>query len=209
MPYSKHALHLASYANHVPRARAASGSIAVPKRQPTAPPATLQKVLVPTRESIDDIDMILPGFRASCLGLAATYILLAGSILARGPMVAMADYRVPAATLASPHYADAMTWVFLHMTMLGAILGVVGWYADDIRFQRPFVRLWLVAQGIYLFLDVRAADWPLGTALYKGRGSLGPAVVGAVAVVLWLRLNVVRAVPRPEPGPRASVPEPS
>jgi hypothetical protein len=139
--------------------------------------------------------MQLPGFRASCLTLAAIYVFLAGSILVRGPMVAMAEYAVPAATLASPHYADAMFWVFLHMTMLGLINGVVGWFAEGVRMQRAFARLWLFAQLVYLFLDVRAADWALGTGLYKGPGSLGPVMVGALAVVVWLRLNLVRPVP--------------
>jgi hypothetical protein len=139
--------------------------------------------------------MILPGFRASCLTIAAVYVFLAGSILLRGPMVAMADYAVPASTLASPHYADAMFWVFLHMTMLGLIIGVVGWFAEGARMQRAFARLWLAGQLFYLVLDIRAADWPLGTALYKGPASLGPVVVGVVATGLWLRLNVVRAVP--------------
>jgi hypothetical protein len=136
--------------------------------------------------------MHLPGFRATCLTLGSLYVFLAGSILVRGPTTAMADYAVPPETLASPHYADAAFWIFLHMTMLGLINVVVGWFAEGVRLQRAFVRLWLVAQLGYLFLDVRAADWALGTALYKGPGSLGPVVVGVFAVVLWLRLNLVR-----------------
>jgi hypothetical protein len=137
----------------------------------------------------------LPGFKVSCLVLAALFVLLAGSILLRGPMVAMADYAVPPETLASPHYADAMTWVFLHMTMLGLIIGVVGWFAEGARFQRAFAVLWLCAQLVYTTLDVRSADWPLGNALYKGPGSLGPVVVGGFAIVLWARLCLVRPKP--------------
>jgi hypothetical protein len=137
--------------------------------------------------------MKLPGFRATCLGVATTFVLLAGSILVRGPMVAMADYAVPSSTLASPHYADAMTWVFLHMTFIGVLVGFVGWFVDGVRAQRTFARLMLLAQLGYTFLDVRAADWALGVGLYKGPQSLGPVVVGVVALTLWLRLNVVRA----------------
>ncbi|MFO0671222.1 MAG: hypothetical protein U0235_16605 [Polyangiaceae bacterium] len=136
--------------------------------------------------------MSLPGFRASCVTLAVIYVLLAGSILARGPMVAMADYAVPAATLASPHYADAMRWVFLHMTVIGLVIGVVGWFAEGVRMQRAFAWLMLAAIVVYTTLDVRTADWPLGSALYKGRGSLGPVLVDVLAVVLWLRLVIVK-----------------
>lgn len=139
--------------------------------------------------------MQLPGFRASCLTLGGLYVFLAGGMLLRGPAVAMAAYEVPATTLALPHYGDAIFWVFLHMTMLGLILAVVGWFAEGVRFQRAFVRLWLPAQLVYLFLDVRSADWALGEALYKGPQSLGPVLVGVLAVVLWLRLNIVAPVP--------------
>ena len=134
----------------------------------------------------------LPGFRATCLTLSAIFVLLAGSILVRGPMTAMADYGVPGATLASPHYADAMFWVFLHMTVIGLIIGVVGWFADGVRLQRAFAVLMLGAQVVYTTLDARAADWPLGTALYRGGGSLGPVVVGVLSLVLWARLCLVR-----------------
>ena len=143
----------------------------------------------------------LPGFRATCLTLCGIYVFLAGSILLRGPMVAMADYQVPAETLASPHYADAMRWVFLHMTVIGLTIGVVGWFAEGVRIQRAFARLMLAAQLVYATLDVRTADWPLGNALYKGTGSLGPVVVEALALVLWARLNLVG--PRDAP-PRGS-----
>lgn len=139
----------------------------------------------------------LPGFKASCLSLCAIFVLLAGSILARGPMVAMADYQVPAETLASPHYADAMTWVFLHMLVLGLLIGTVGWFAEGVRLQRAFSRMMLPVQLVYATLDVRTADWPLGNALYKGTGSLGPVVVEALALVLWARLSFVQARQHP------------
>ena len=106
--------------------------------------------------------------------------------------MAMADYAVPAATLASPHYADAMRWVFLHMTVIGLVIGVVGWFAEGVRMQRAFAWLMLAAIVVYTTLDVRTADWPLGSALYKGRGSLGPVLVDVLAVVLWLRLVIVK-----------------
>lgn len=136
--------------------------------------------------------MTLPGFRVSCLTVGGVYVFLAGGILARGVGVAMADYAVPASTLASPHYVDAMTWVFLHMTVIGLIIATVGWFAEGVRFQRAFARFLLGAQLMYLTLDVRAADWPLGTGLYKGTGSLGPVLVGGLALVLWLRLCLVK-----------------
>jgi hypothetical protein len=146
--------------------------------------------------------MSLSGFRPTCLTLATVFVGLAVSLIVRGPMLAMADYGVPESTLASPHYADAMFWVFLHMTMIGLVIGVVGWFSEGVRLQRAFSRLMFAAQSMYTFLDMRAADWPLGNALYKGPGSLGPVLVGVIAWVLWLRLCLVR---EREPKPPASV----
>ena len=143
--------------------------------------------------------MSLPGFRPSCVAIGVLYVLLAGSFLLRGPMVAMAAYGVAPETLASPHYADAMSWVFLHMLVLGLIIAVVGWFAEGVRLQRAFVRLMLLTLLVYTYLDVRTADWPLGDALYKGPASLGPVIVDALALVLWLRLNLVRTVPARRP----------
>jgi hypothetical protein len=135
--------------------------------------------------------MQLPGFRASCFTISGMFVFLAVSFLAGGVAEGMARYEVPAETLASPHFIDAMTWVFLHMTTIGVLVGFMGYFADTVRIQRAFARLMLVEQLIYGFLDVRAADWALGTALYKGPQSLGPVMVGAICVVLWLRLNLV------------------
>jgi hypothetical protein len=118
-------------------------------------------------------------------------------MLARGIPVAMAGYGVPDGLLKDALYVDAMTWVFLHMLFIGLLTLVLGVTSRDGRQQRVFARLLLVAVSVYLFLDVRSADWPLGTALYKGPGSLGPVVVGAVALLLWARLAVVRMPPPP------------
>jgi hypothetical protein len=134
----------------------------------------------------------LPGFRATTIGVGATWSLLALSMLVRGIPSAMAAYAVPGELLQNALYVDAMTWVFLHMLFIGLLTLVLGLTSHDGRQQRLFSRLLLAAVSVYLFLDARAADWPLGTALYKGPGSLGPVVVGAVAFVFWARLAFLR-----------------
>ena len=72
-------------------------------------------------------------------------------------------------------------------------IGVVGWFAEGVRMQRAFARLMLAAILVYTALDVHTADWTMGNALYKGPGSLGPVIVDVLALVLWARLNIVRA----------------
>lgn len=135
----------------------------------------------------------IPHFRRSCLTISGIYVFLAGTMLLRGPMEAMKEYQVPAETLASPHYADAMLWVFWHMTVLGLIIGCVGYFATELRLQRAFSRLMLSVGCVYTSLDIHTADWALGNGLYKGNGSLGPVVVGVFALILWARLSFIKA----------------
>jgi hypothetical protein len=142
----------------------------------------------------------LPGFRATAIGIGATWSLLALSMLARGIPDAMSSYSIPKDQLEIAHYVDAMTWVFLHMLFIGSITIVMGATSRDGRQQRTFARLMLAGCSVYAYLDVRSADWALGTALYKGPGSLGPVVVGVIALVLWARLVFVRAPSLPQSG---------
>ena len=133
-----------------------------------------------------------PGFRATDIGIGATWSLMALSMLVRGMPTAMSQYGAPDSLLGNTLYVDAMTWVFLHRLFISLITTVVGATSRDGRQQRLFARLMLAAVSVYGYLDIRSADWALGTALYKAPGSLGPVVVGAVAFVLWARLALIR-----------------
>jgi hypothetical protein len=134
----------------------------------------------------------LPGFRASCVLVCVLYVLLGGSILVRGGAASLAEFGVPAATLASPHYADAIWWVYTHMIVLGLLTGVVGLWGQGVRLQRWFARAMLVAHVYYVLLDVRASDSPLGTGLYQGPASMAPAVIGSVVLLVFAYLSVCR-----------------
>ena len=134
----------------------------------------------------------LPGWRATCTSVAVIYVLLAASILVRGARASMAGFGVPEATLASPHYQDAIFWVYAHMLVLGLVVGFVGRSAEDGRFQQGFARLMVVISAGFTFLDVRASDSPLGHGLYRGTVSLAPALVGAVVTLLFAHLALCR-----------------
>lgn len=134
----------------------------------------------------------LPGFRNTCLVIGGLYVLLGASVLVRGGAAAMAEYAVPAATLASPHYADAITWVYVHMVVLGVLTGVVGLYAEGARLRRAFARVLLGAHACYVFLDVRTADTALGNGLYQGPTSIVPAVIGLCMLLLLVHPSLCR-----------------
>lgn len=130
----------------------------------------------------------LPGFRASCVGVGVVYVLLSLSLFARGMAAAMAEYGVPAEVLAAPHYIDAISWVYVHMAVLGLAIAVVGWFAESARLKAVFARLMVAAHVVYVFLDFRSAEWALGTGLYEGPRSLGPAIVATIVLGLFVHL---------------------
>lgn len=130
----------------------------------------------------------LPGFRRTCLAVGALYSLMAGSILLRGPRASMGPFGVPEEALASPHYSDAIVWVYSHMLVLGVVIGAMGLYADSGRVKRVFARVMLAAHVVYSFLDLRATDTPIGTGLYHGPGALLPSVISVMVTGLFAHL---------------------
>lgn len=129
------------------------------------------------------------------MAVCVLYTLLAGGLLARGIRPSMAEFAVPEVVLDSPHYHDAILWVYSHMIVIGLIVGVVGLRAESVRLQRPLARLLFAAHVYYTYLDFRSSDSALGNGLYQGPGSIVPALIGLVVTVLFARLSVCRARP--------------
>lgn len=121
-------------------------------------------------------------FRRICTVVGGVQMALAASILARGPRESLAPFGVPEQTLSSPHYADAIIWTYTHMLVLGVTIFVMGRALVHARAQRAFARLMLVAHVVYLYLDVRTSDTPLGNGLYEGPASAMPAAIVLVMV---------------------------
>lgn len=127
----------------------------------------------------------LPGFKASCLAFGALYVLLGARILLRGIPTSMAEYAVPEVTLQSPHYQDAILWVYLHTIVLGMITVVVGLVAVEDRVKRWFARAFLAAHICYTYLDARSSESFFGNGLYRGPGSVVPAIFCVVATIFF------------------------
>jgi hypothetical protein len=135
----------------------------------------------------------LPGFTKTCLAACGLFTALAGSVLLRGVRASMAAFGVPKAMLSSPHYEDAIWWVYTHMLILGLLIGLIGITAEGDRQKRWFAHTMLGANLYYTFLDARSSDTFLGNGLYQGVGSLAPALVGAGLTVLFVHLSFCRA----------------
>lgn len=102
----------------------------------------------------------------------------------------MAGFGLPDAVLASPHYQDAMVWVFTHMLVLGLFIAAVGHYAEGERARRGLARCVFAAVAVFTVLDVRTSDSPLGSGLYVGVRSLVPPLIDAVVLLLFAHLSL-------------------
>ncbi len=140
---------------------------------------------------MDLIQRFLPGFKTCCVIVCFLYVIMGGSLFARGLMTSMADFQVPAVVLSSPHYYDAIFWVYSHMIILGLIIGLVGWYGRDRQLKLWMSRLLFIAHAYYTYLDFRTSDSSLGNGLYKGAGSVFPGFVCLFITLVFFQLIIV------------------
>lgn len=134
----------------------------------------------------------LPGFKPVCTIVGLAYILLAGSMLASGVRASMGQFALPEQVLASPHYADQFHWVYVHLTVIGVLIGMLGRYVRDGRQQRTLARVLCLAEAHYAYLDLRSSDSAIGSALYRGSASLIPAVIDILVMLAFAYLSVHR-----------------
>ncbi|RYD75635.1 MAG: hypothetical protein EOP53_16140 [Sphingobacteriales bacterium] len=135
----------------------------------------------------------LPGFRTTCIIVSVLFIFLAGSLFSRGLMTSMAEFKVPHEQLNSPHFYNAISWVYLHMIVIGLIIGVAGLYAEGERFKLAFSWLMFLANAVYTYLDFVHSDSVLGNGLYKGNASVFPAIISLAVTLLFLHLGICAA----------------
>lgn len=132
----------------------------------------------------------VPNFKATFLIIGFTYILLAVGLISKGLIPSMADFKVPQLPLDSPHYYDAILWVYVHMIVIGLLLLVIGYSVNDTTKQKWISILLFLITAFYMYLDFRSADWVLGNGLYKGEASLAPAIIGLLTNLLFLQLSI-------------------
>ena len=141
-------------------------------------------------------------FKLGCSVVGITYIVLSASILSQGVIAFMEQCGLPKSTLESPHYENAISFHFFDMMVIGILITLAG-HVESLRFQRVFSTAMLIIQCIYLYLDVRTSDTPLGNALYKGPNSVAPVAIGVLFTLLFLTLTISALRYRPAPGKKA------
>jgi hypothetical protein len=133
---------------------------------------------------------LLPNFRITFLIVGFTFILLPLGLFTKGLMHSMAEFKVPEPILNSSHYFDAILWVYVHMVVIGLLILTIGYSVNDINKQKWIATLLFLVTVFYTYLDFRSADWIFGNALYKGKSSIGPAIISLLVNLLFFQLVI-------------------
>lgn len=128
----------------------------------------------------------LPGFKPIFTVIGSVYALLAVSTLLQGPTRLLAQFGVPDQVLSQPHFLDFFHFLFVHMTVLGILIILLGQLVEGARKQRIAARVLLLVQLHYLYLDIRTSTW--GNGLYASDRSLVPVFIGLAVVACFLYL---------------------
>jgi hypothetical protein len=133
---------------------------------------------------------LLPKFKKTCIIVGITYAILPLSLFYKGLITSMSEFKVPETVLLSPHYFDAILWVYIHMMVLGVLIFIIGMAVKDTNAQKWISLVLLIISCFYAYLDFRTADWAFGNALYKGDSSIAPAIIGSITCLLFLQLTM-------------------
>jgi hypothetical protein len=131
----------------------------------------------------------LRGFRAVCTAVAVLYVFLGASMKLRGPRGALAQFGVPPEVLDARHFADFFQFLFLHMMVIGLLVGLLGWAVTEPARQRTVARLLCGLEIVYAWFDFRTSDSMLGNGLYQGPASLVPPVLDLLVAAAFAALG--------------------
>ena len=126
-----------------------------------------------------------------------TFVILSLSLFLKGLTPSMAEFKVPEPVLSSPHYFDALLWVYVHMIVIGLLILLIGISVTDPKKQQWITMKLILIIGVYTYLDFRSSDSALGNGLYKGEASVAPALfslgVEVLLILLVVRLNTKKS----------------
>lgn len=129
-------------------------------------------------------------FKTTFIAIGILQIILALIFFIQGAEPTMAQFQIPEEILSSPVYIDAISYVFIHQLVLGAILTFIGFMAKDESFKLWFPRLLVPLYCLYTYFDWRATDTIFGNALYKGEASAIPAIFSLSFMLIFLALSL-------------------
>lgn len=129
-------------------------------------------------------------FKITSIVVGLVMSLLAISLFAKGILIAMAEYGVPQEVISSPYYQDAISWVYIHMAVIGALIFIMGYAVTETQKQKWVALSLSLILAMYTYIDFVHSDSALGNALYKGPSSLAPAVISLLMTLAFIRLTI-------------------
>ena len=136
----------------------------------------------------------IPGWKTVCTVVGVTYILLASMMLFSG-FQQMADFGVPEVVLASPHAADFHHWLFVHMSVIGVLIVLLGRYVQSADAQRTVARVLTLVALHYTYLDLRTSEM-FGIGLYAGLAWVVPTAVDVLFALTFAVMSFCKPLPR-------------
>lgn len=138
------------------------------------------------------------GFRTTLTIGGLLYIVMASSMLVRGPVV-LAEFGVAPSTWRDAVLGDFFSFFYQLMAGLGALLILLGHVARERRAQLVTASTLAVGSALLALRDLSTSDSALGSRLYRGEKTL---VFVLISVVYALAFTVlaVRAARSPAPG---------
>jgi hypothetical protein len=129
-------------------------------------------------------------FKTTSIAVGLIMSLLALSLFAKGLLPTMTEYGVPLEIISAPHYIDAISWVYIHMAVIGFFIAIFGYSVTDISKQKWIAISITLILSFYTYLDFIHSDSPVGNALYKGSQSIIPAIISLLMTIAFLRLTI-------------------
>lgn len=129
-------------------------------------------------------------FKTTSIVVGLIMSLLAISLFAKGLLLTMSEYGVPPELINAPHYIDAITWVYIHMAVIGLLILIFGYTVTETSKQKWVSLVLTLILAIYTYLDFAHSDSVVGNALYKGSQSIAPAVISLLLMLAYLRLTI-------------------
>lgn len=129
-------------------------------------------------------------YKSTLISIGSLFILLSLSLFTKGLMKSMKQFQVPENIINSPHYYDAILWVYIHMMVIGVLIILLGFSVSLKSHQKWISFLLLILTSIYTYLDFRTSDSFLGNSLYKGDESTIPGFISLTTNLAFLLLFI-------------------
>lgn len=111
------------------------------------------------------------GFKQVFTTIGVIYVLLASSMLVRGPSVLL-DFGVPESVVFSPVLRDFFLFFYQLMAVVGVLTVLFGYVTAGGKAQLLVASAFCLANVLAAFRDLSTSDSRFGNALYKGDKTL-------------------------------------